>query len=453
MQIIIVGCGKVGRTLIAQLSREDNNITIVDKDAQVVRDLSTVYDVMGVVGNGTSYSVLQEAGLEVADMVIAVTESDEVNLLTCVIAKQKTDCHTIARVRNPIYSEERHFLRTELKLSMTINPEFEAAKEMARLLQFPNAIEVDSFAHDRIDMLRFKVPVDSILDGKPLKTISQHLNQNVLVCIAERRGNVTIPNGDYVVNTGDILTVIMLPGQADQFFRRIGVRINRVRNAMIIGGGEISYYLIRKLIKMGIDVKVIEKDRARCEELNDHFPQITIDCADGSDQDVLNEEHLEDMDAFVACTGIDEVNAILTLYAQERVQKKTIAKMNHVDFNEVIDKLQLDSIVNPKQLTAQKILQYVRATGNGLDSNVETLYRMLNGRVEAMEFNICEQSKLIGIKLQNMKIKDSTLIAGILREGKLIIPGGQDEFLEGDTVIVVTTHLGFRDLYDILESK
>jgi trk system potassium uptake protein TrkA len=451
MQIIVVGCGKVGRTLVSQLSKENNNVTVIDTDAQIIRDVSTMYDVMGVIGNGTSYNVLCEAGIEKADIVIAVTQSDEVNLLTCVMARRRTKCQTIARVRNPIYSAERHFIRDELGLSMTINPEYRAAKEMARLMQFPNAIEVDSFANDRIDLLRFKVPEDSMLVGISLKQATQKIGRDVLVCIAERGKEITIPNGDYIVENGDIITVILQPGQAKKFFNTIGVRMNKVKNAMIVCGGEISYYLIKMLLKMGIDVKVIDQNPKRCEELNDFFPGATVDCADGTDQTVLAEEHIENMDAFVACTGMDEVNAILALYAQERVKQKTIAKLNHVDFVDVIDKLQLDSVVNPKLLTTQKILQFVRATGNSMDSNVETLYRLMNGQVEALAFNIQTSSTITGIRLQDMKLKDSILIAGILRDDKLIIPGGQDQFLEGDTVIVITTHLGFGDIYDILK--
>lgn len=451
MQIIVVGCGKVGRALIAQLSREDNNVTVIDTNADVVRDVSTLYDIMGVVGNGTSYTVLQEAGLESADMVIALTESDEVNLLTCVIARRKANCHTIARVRNPVYASERHFLRSELQLSMTINPELEAATEISRLLRFPNAIEIDSFAKERIDLLRFKVPEHAFLCGKSLKETSQMYPQNVLVCVVEHNGEVVIPNGDTVIQSGDIITIIVMPGEAEKFFQSIGVKTNRVKNAVIIGGGGISYYLTSILLRQGIDVKIIEKNRKRCEELNEMFPDATVDCGDASDQEMLKEEHLEKMDSLISCTGIDEINAILSLYAQTRIRKKVITKLDHVEFNDVIESLELDSVVNPKTLTVQRILQYVRAAANSMDSDVETLYRIMGGRVEALEFSIHAGSKMTGIKLIDMPIKKGTLIAGILREGKLIIPGGNDSFRELDTVIVVTTNSGYSGIQDILE--
>ncbi len=453
MQIIIVGLGKVGRTLVGQLSEENHNIVVVDRDPERIRNVSTMYDVMGIVGNGTSYSVLEDADLEHTDILIAVTHSDEVNLLCCVIAKRKGNCHTIARLRNPVYSEERYFLRSELQLSMTINQDLEAAREVARLLRFPNAIEIESFSKDRIDLLRFKMPEQSKWFGRSLREIAPHVKQNILVCVADRGGEITIPNGDYVVEKGDILTIIAMPLEAERFFNDIGVKTNRVKNAMIIGGGSMAYYLLKILRNSHVDVKLIERDRKRCEELVEAFPEATITCGDGSDQKLLHEERLDSMDALVACTGIDEVNAILSKYAQGKVGKKIITKLNHIEFDEVIESLELDSVIEPKYLTAQRILQYVRAMANSLDSNVETLYRLMNNRVEALEFIIRPKSRIIGIKLADMNIKPDTLIAGIVRDDRLIIPGGQDYFCEGDSVIVVTTNLGFEDINDIIETE
>ena len=451
MQIIIVGCGKVGRTLVQKLTEENHNVTVVDTHPELVRNVSIKYDVLGVVGNGTSYSVLQEAGLEHTDMVIAVTGNDEVNLLCCVIARRKADCHTIARLRNPVYSQERHFLRSELQLSMTINQDLEAAREVARLLRFPNAIEIDSFANERIDLLRFKIPEESRMIGAPLKESAKWIRENVLVCIAERNGEVVIPNGDYVVECGDIITIIAMPGEADKFFRSIGVKTDRANNVMIIGGGSLCYYMTEILLKAGVDVKIIELNKQRCEELSERFPYATVECGDGSDQNLLKEERLDSMDALVASTGIDEINAILAKYAQGKVKKKVITKLNHTEFDEVIESLELDSVIEPKYLAAERIVQYIRAMEAGKDSDVETLYQLRNNRVEALEFMIQPQSRIIGTRLMDMDLKSNTLIAGILREGKLIIPGGQDAFREGDAVIVVTTHRGFRTIHDILK--
>ena len=453
MQIIIVGCGKVGRALAAQLSGEDNNVTVVDTNGDVVKTVANYYDVMGVAGNGASYSVLAEADIEHTDVLIAVTHNDEVNLLCCVVARKAANCHTIARVRNPVYSEERAFLRKELGLSMIINPEYAAAQEIARLLRFPSAIEIDSFSKGRIEMLRFRVPAASMLDGLALRELPQKLPMDVLICAAERGEEVLIPDGNFVIRSGDLLSMIAIPGNAAAFFKKVGISTNQVKNTMIIGGGEITYYLSKLLLNMGIRVKIIEKRRERCEELSDLLPKATIICGDGSDRELLREEHLEQMDSLVAGTDMDEENIILSLYARDRVRAKVVTKLNHLDFNDVIHSLDLDSLIYPKNIAAEYILQYVRAIGNSMGSNVETLYKLMDGRVEALEFLVHKNSDLAGIRLQDMRLKRNLLIAGIGRKGRLIIPGGQDEFLPGDSVIVVTTDSGFQDIHDILDTR
>ncbi|WP_071142329.1 Trk system potassium transporter TrkA [Acidaminococcus timonensis] len=450
MQIIVVGCGKVGRSIVAQLSKEDNNVTVIDTNAQIIRNISTNYDVMGIVGNGSSFTILDQADLAHTDMIIAVTERDEVNLLTCVIAKLNNNkIHTVARVRSPQYAGELAKLQKGLDLTMTINPEMEAAKEISRLLNFPSAIEIFSFARNRIDLLRFRVPPISVLVGRSLKAISD-LTTNLLVCIIERNSNIMVPNGDTVIQQGDVLTIIAMPRDAQSFFKKIGVRTNKCRNVMIVGGGQLSFYLSKLLLNNHANVTIVERDMERCEELVNALPGVTVDCGDGTEKELLEEEHLENMDGFVACTGLDEVNTILSLYAMKHVGRKVVTKVNHVDFGDVIEGLQLDSIVNPKELTAQKIVHYVRAAGNSLESNVETLYKLMNGRVEALEFLLEKKSSIIGVKLADLNLKPNVLIAGIVRDGRLIIPGGQDAFQVGDTVIVVTTHLGFHEIFNIL---
>ena len=453
MQIIIVGCGKVGRALAAQLSGEDNNVTVVDTNGDVVKTVANYYDVMGVTGNGASYSVLAEADIEHTDVLIAVTHNDEVNLLCCVVARKAANCHTIARVRNPVYSEERAFLRKELGLSMIINPEYAAAQEIARLLRFPSAIEIDSFSKGRIEMLRFRVPAASMLNGLALRELPQRLPMDVLICAAERGEEVLIPDGNFVIRSGDLLSMIAIPGNAAAFFKKVGISTNQVKNTMIIGGGEITYYLSKLLLNMGIRVKIIEKRRERCEELSDLLPKATIICGDGSDRELLREEHLEQMDSLVAGTDMDEENIILSLYARDRVRAKVVTKLNHLDFNDVIHSLDLDSLIYPKNIAAEYIPQYVRAIGNSMGSNVETLYKLMDGRVEALEFLVHKNSDLAGIRLRDMRLKRNLLIAGIGRKGRLIIPGGQDEFLPGDSVIVVTTDSGFQDIHDILDTR
>lgn len=452
MQIIIVGCGKVGTALAGQLSQEDNNVTVVDKDSTVIRNITSMYDVMGIVGNGASYGTLKEADIEHADLLIAVSRSDELNLLCCVIARQAAKCHTIARVRNSVYREEREFIRRELGLSMIINPEFAAAQEMARLLRFPTAIEIDSFSKGRIEMLRFKVPPASRLVGMQLKDVSGPQN-DLLICVAERNGEVVIPDGNYRIDANDSLSLLATPKTASGFFRKIGVKTNQVHSTMIVGGGETTYYLAAILLRMGIHVTIIEKNRERCEVLSEHLQDATIICGDGSDQELLKEENLENMESFVACTDMDEENIILSLYAKDKVSKKVVTKINHLNFNDVIHSLNLDSLVYPKYITAETILQYVRAMKNSMGSNVETLYKLMDDRVEALEFIIRENCPLQNITLESMKTKKNVLVACINRRGRIIIPGGQDSFRAGDSVIVVTTYTGLENIEDILDEK
>ena len=427
-------------------------MTVVDKDSTVIRNITSMYDVMGIVGNGASYGTLKEADIEHADLLIAVSRSDELNLLCCVIARQAAKCHTIARVRNSVYREEREFIRRELGLSMIINPEFAAAQEMARLLRFPTAIEIDSFSKGRIEMLRFKVPPASRLVGMQLKDVSGPRN-DLLICVAERNGEVVIPDGNYRIDANDSLSLLATPKTASGFFRKIGVKTNQVHSTMIVGGGETTYYLAAILLRMGIHVTIIEKNRERCEVLSEHLQDATIICGDGSDQELLKEENLENMESFVACTDMDEENIILSLYAKDKVSKKVVTKINHLNFNDVIHSLNLDSLVYPKYITAETILQYVRAMKNSMGSNVETLYKLMDDRVEALEFIIRENCPLQNITLESMKTKKNVLVACINRRGRIIIPGGQDSFLAGDSVIVVTTHTGLENIEDILDEK
>lgn len=449
MQIIVIGCGKVGIKLVSQLTREANNITVIDTNEEQVELVSSTYDVMGIVGNGTSFKVLSEADIEHADMLIAVTNSDEVNLLCCVIAK-RTKCLTVARVRNPIYSRERDFFRRELGLSMVINPEFEAALEVGRLFRYPFAIEVDRFAKGRADLLRFRVPADSALAGKALKDLGNE-TQNVLICIAERNGEICIPDGNYEIAAGDILSVIVDQYSSGQFFKRVGVRTNQIKNALLLGGSRLSYYLAKILENTDIEVRIIERDLKRCEELADQLKKADIVNGSGSNHEFLREERIEQFDAMLASMHMDEENIIMSLYARDKIRYKVVTDVSHIEVNGVIKNLDLDSIISPKSITAETIVQFVRATANGMGSNIETLYQLLDGEVEALEFYIQPNAPVVGIPLMDLKLRPNILIAGIVRKGKLIIPGGQDVIDPGDSVIVVTTNTGYTDINDILQ--
>ncbi len=452
MQIIIVGCGKVGCVLAKQLSKEKHNITVIDTEYNLVHTVSNSFDVMGIVGNGASNSVQSEADIEHTDLFIAVTGSDELNLLCCVIAKKAGNCSTIARVRNPVYITETDFIRQELGLSMIINPEFAAASEMARLLRFPRAIEIDTFAKGRVEMLRFKVPPHSQLHNMALKDCPSLLKSEVLICAVERKENIYIPSGTFIIQEGDILSIIATPRNSSDFFRKIHLETNQVKSAMIAGGGEISYYLAKLLIPMGIEVKIIEINKKRCNELSELLPEATILHGDASDESLLLEEHIELSESFVALTDIDEENIILSLYAKGKVKSKVVTKINHLNFEGLIHTLDLDSIIYPKHITTESIIQYVRAKNNSIGSNIETLYKLMDDRVEALEFAINDTTRITGIPLSQLNLKPNLLIGCIHRLGKAIIPGGQDVFQSGDTVIVVTTNTGLQDVHDILQN-
>ena len=421
MKIIIVGCGKVGATLAEQLSNEGNDIVIVDKDAEKVQDISNACDIMGVVGSGSSHNVQLEAGIREANLLIAVTGSDELNLLCCLIAKKAGNgCQTIARVRNPEYSQEVRFIREELGMAMVINPEQAAASEMARILRFPSAIKIETFANGHIELLQFRI----------------------------------IPDGNVVLQERDIVSIVAPPKMASQFFKKIKVQTDQVRDTLIIGGSTTAYYLAKQLLTMGIDVKIIDKNRERCEELSDLLPKATIICGEGTDQDVLMEEGVNWMDSFVTLTDVDEENILLSLFAKEHAPKiKSITKVNNTTFDEVINKLDLDSIIYPKYVTAEYIVRYVRAMKNTIGSNVETLYRLVNNRVEALEFVIRQSSPILDIPLEKLSLKKNLLIASIYRDGVLIMPNGQDVMSIGDKVIVVTTNQGLDDISDIVKER
>lgn len=452
MKIIIVGCGKVGAALTKSLSTEDNNVCIIDRDPDIVRELTSQYDVMGLVGNGASYGTLVEAGIESADLLIAVTESDELNLLCCVIAHKKVECHTIARVRDPMYSNEAQFLQKELGLSMIINPELTAAVEISHLLCFPGATGIDSFAGGKVEMLRLRIPQGSPLHEMSLIDLSARIKTQFLICAVNRDGEVRIPDGRFILREGDEISIVASRRDAAQFFRRIGIQTTGVRNTMIIGGGKISLYLARILLNLGIEVKLIERDQKLCQELCELLPKADIICGDASSESLLQEERIENMDSFVALTNMDEENILLSLFAKKRVSRKVVTKINRLQLNEVIRGMDLDSAVYPKLLTAQSILQYVRAAKNSIGSSVKTLYRLYDDKVEALEFNVAENSPITGTPLRDLHLKKGLLICAINRGGKILIPNGQAQILAGDTIIVVTTRMGLQDAKEILDS-
>ena len=452
MNIIIAGCGKVGRALAEQLSREKHDITVIDRKPEAIQQITNIADVRGVVGNGASFEIQMDAGIDTADLMIAVTDADEVNLLCCLIAKKAGGCQTIARVRNPVYHHEIHHIKDDLGLSMVINPEWAAAMEMARLLRFPSAIDIDTFANGRIELLRFQLEEQNPLCNNKIKDLHMLSRCEVLICIVERGNEVLIPSGEVELKAGDMISVVASPVNASRFFKTIGIETNQVKNTMIIGGGKISFYLAKRLLEMGIQVKIIEKDRDACERLCEILPKAMIINGDGTDRELLAEEGLAKAEGFAALTNMDEENVMLALYAKSMSKAKKITKVNRNTFDTIIGSLNIGSLIYPKHITSETILQYVRAMQNSIGSNVETLYRLVDGNAEALEFVIKGKSEVTDIPLQELQLKPHILVCAINRKGKIIIPKGQDCIQEGDSVVIITTDCGaYKDIRDIMK--
>jgi len=451
MDIIIVGCGKVGQNLAVQLNNDGNNITVIDTAASKVNEVIGRHDIMGVVGNGATHLIQQEAGIKKADLLIAVTGSDELNLLCCLIAKKEGNCQTIARVRNPQYSSEARFLKDELGLAMIINPEYASAAEIARILRFPAAIKIDTFAKGRVELIKFRLPEGSPIVDMSVKEVIAKLKCDVLICTIEREGEAYIANGDFVFREKDVISVVASPRKANDFFNKIKYKMRSVRDVMIVGGGEMTHYLSDILLRSDIAVKVIEKEPKLCEEMCTDFPDVTVINGDPVDKDILLEEGLETAGGFVALTGMDEENILLSLFAKSRSKGKLITKITRIEFDEVVNQLDLDTIVYPKQLTSESIVRYVRAMKNTIGSNVETMYSVIKDKVEASEFILKENSPILGTPLSQLKFKDNVLVAAILRDRKVIIPRGHDEFMAGDAVVIVSEIMALSDITDVLK--
>lgn len=451
LNIIIVGCGKVGAAIVEQLSREGHDITVIDNDADKVQELSSQYDIMGVCGNGASFSVQIEAGIKEANLIIAVTDSDELNLLCCTVAKRVSGCAAIAKVKKPDYSQDISYLREKLGLAMIINPEQESAREMARILSLRTALEVNSFAHGSAELVKIRIPQGNMLDGMTVAELAKKVKMDVLICALERKKQIIIPAGDTVLLNGDVISFVAPRKQVGTFLKMIGFKTNRVKNVLILGGSDTSYYLANILTHTGIDVKIIEPDRKRCEQLCIDIPNATVICGNLNDEDLLKEEGIQETEAVVSLTESDEENILLTLYARQMPNTKTITKINRSTFGDVIDGLDLGSVIYPNYLTAEAIIAYVRAKNASTASNIETMSHMFDQRIEAIEFRVEEGSPVTDKAIMDLSLKKDLLICFINRKGKIIIPSGQDCIKAGDTVMIVTSHTGFNDIKNILE--
>lgn len=452
MKIVIVGSGKVGRALANQLDEEGHEITLIDRSEESLKEAVEQLDLMGVIGNGTSYIVQKEAGVEDADLLIAVAGRDEVNMLSCLIAKKAGNCRTIARVRNPEYYNEISFIREELGLSMSINPEWASASEIVKLIQFPSALEVDTFMRGRVNLIRVVIPEGSILDNMKVMDINIKISSDILICIVERNHEVVIPDGQFELKAGDVISFFTSMNKVRSFSRKVGINLKPIHNVIIAGGGTLGYYLARELVKAKIKVKIIDNDKRRCEFLSDVLPDAMVIHGDATDKQLLLEEGLSTADAFASLTSLDEENIMLSLYANKISDAKLITKINRISFEEVIADMPIGSVICPKEITSEYIVQYVRSMQNSLGSNVRALYRLVDNRAEALEFLASKNARMLNLPISELRLLDNLLICCIYRQGRVFIPTGKDVIRINDNVVVVTTHKGLDDLNDILKN-
>lgn len=439
MRIVIVGDGKVGYALTEQLSREGHDVFVIDSNPKVLQNSMETLDVMVLEGNGVSLNVQIEAGVPESDILIAATSADETNLLCCIIAKKLGCKYTIARVRNPEYAEHTEFLKNDLGLSMTINPERRAAREMFRLLQFPDFLKRDSFVRGRIELVELKVKEKSPMLGMKLSDLYATAKVKVLVCAVERNGEIHIPTGSFVLEKDDKITVAAQTIDLVTLIKNLKIRNYKINEVIIIGGSNIAVYLSELLIESDVEVKIIEKDYNRCLLLADLVPEALIIHGDGSVKETLSSEGLQKTDALITLTNIDEENIILSMYANHLGIPKTITKVNRIEYSEIFQEKGVDSMVSPKLLTASEIVRYVRSIDNNTDNAVLNLYRIANGKAEALEFQVDSTIRNINVPLSQIKLRKGILFVSFSRKGRMIIPNGNDVMKNGDLVVIVTS--------------
>lgn len=451
MRIIIAGGGKIGRSVAAILSEEGHDITVLDRDSELIGQISNDLDVICVEGSATNPETLREAGAASADLLMAATEKDEVNMVCGISARKLGTKHVIARVRDPEYLCQTEFLREALGLSVIVNPEYECAKEISRVLRFPSAVRVDAFSKGSAEIVEHRVAPGGKLDGVQLKLLAREMGAKVLVSVVEREGEALIPNGDFVLRALDRLSITGSANELRRFFINCETYHKPVRRVLLVGGSRIAVYLSRILLDSGMSVTVVEKDRARCERLCDLIPKAQIVCGDATRSDVLLEDGLASADAFVALTGEDGDNIITSMYARTLGVGKIVAKVNREHFSDILENAGLDSIVTPKDLVAQQLARYVRAMNNSLGSRMETLYRLADGQIEAMEFIIAPGSALVGTPLRSLRLKPNILIGSVIRGTHSILPDGNTVIQPGDHAVIVARAGLISDADDIVE--
>ena len=454
MRIVVVGADKVGRVLTEQLAAEKHDIVVIDQDTDLIESLVNIYDVRGVAGNGGCYDVQKDAFEDGADLLIATTSSDETNILACLVAKKLGTPHTIARIRNPEYEKQLHFMREELGLSMVVNPEKATAREIARVLRFPSAIKREQFCRQRFELVEYRINEGNPLVGLQLSDLYRNIRVKILICAVARGQQTIIPTGATVLQKGDKIYLTASARELESFFRKLNIFKARANNIMIVGASRIAYYLVKELQDIQKRMTVIDSNAARCQAMSEKFPGVLVIHGDGADSELLSEERISEMDAFVPLTGLDETNIILAMYASQFPNCKVVAKINRPSFADLANQKGLvDSVVSTAAVTSETIARYVRAMQNSFDSdNIKTLHRLVGGRVEALEFNVGPGLPFIGVPLKDLNLREGLLVAGIVRQnGAPVIPSGADALQEGDDVVIVTTDTTLHALRDIVK--
>lgn len=452
MKVVIIGNGKVGSSLSSLLAREGHDVTVIDNKAEALKKTQYTQDIMCIEGNGATVDTQKEAEADKAGLVIACTAHDELNILCCLVAKKLGAQKTISRVRNPEYFRQMDLIRDDLGLSMVINPEWIAAEEISRILIFPAAAKVEVFEKGKVELVEHKLSDSSPICGMSLAEIYKRYKIKFLICAVQRNSNILIPGGDFILRSGDRINIAASHNDLEKFFMQIGTFINKVKTVMIIGGGRVCYYLASLLINVGMKVKIVEKNLERCKELAEKLPKASIINGDGTDQELLMEEGIAEADSFVALTGIDEENILISMFAKKSSNAKVIVKINRDNYSDLAAELGLDCLISPKYLTTSSILSYVRSLKNTSGSNIESLYHLVGNQVEAIEFRVGTRiPDLVGIPLKDVKLKRDILICAIIRKRHVIIPNGNDSIEIGDSVVVISKEHQFSDIEDILD--
>lgn len=452
MDIIVAGVGKIGYKVISTLVAEGHDVTVIDNQTDIISEVTNIFDVIGVCGNCADCETLEEAGIDKAELFIAFTGSDEMNMLSCFLAKKMGAKHTVARIRNPEYNDRSlGFMRQQLDLSMSVNPELLVAQELYNILKIPSAFKVDYFARRSLEIIEMKIKADSPICGQKLSKLREKQTVEFLIAAVLRDGEIIVPDGSFEIKVGDIVSIAAAPGDMQKLLKGLGVITKQARNVMILGGSKTAYYLSKMLLSSGNEVKIIEKNIERCEELSDIVPKAVLINGDGSQQELLLEEGLRSLDAFVALTGMDEENILISIFASNQNVPKVISKVNRDEMIKMAEKLGLDCVVSTKSITSDIILRYTRALDDTMGSSIETLYRIMDDKVEALEFKVKDDSSLLNTPIKNLDIKQGMLIVGIIRPGKkAVIPSGDDIIMKGDRVIVLSYENRITRLSDIL---